>query len=424
MYHGGGGGGRRRPHEGGGGYGGGRRPFDGRGRGGRGGGGRGRGRGELIPIDNLDLVGTDERQLSTVAAGGSLEDRLSALTVVGDAGGWIEPRGPSLGVPYREAPVATNVWRLVPAPGAATDTLCVYHVRHLKKEFVADGDAAPAAPDAAPAPPPPVVAAPAGAGARPEEVLADGTRKPSETQKRRTLEAMRAVGEQARVQVFSDGARMLYACGPLEPHMSASGVVVAPVAGKPWRRWRVQLQPVTTIDVAEALRSTAVEDVARTASGELVDACTGERHHFSTIIDLAIKAHMTQNGYWDLGSGTYLVQGAPVRCQDRGLEIHLGVEVGVRKCEAGTCLAVDLVAKAAVRTQGALSTVSDLIIALFGERGPRSPKEVEKLKQLLHRKNVTILRKDFGGADEFAEISRKNFKDGGGAASSPRRPAT
>ena len=416
MYH-GGGGGRRRPHEGGGGYGGGRRPFDGRGRGGRGGGrgggGRGRGRGELIPTQDLQIVGTEERQLSTVEPGGSLEDRLSALTVVGDAGGWIEPRGPSLGVPYREARVATNVWRLVPASGAATDTICVYHVQRLKKEFVADGDAAPAAPDAAPAPPPPVVAAPAGAGARPEEVLADGTRKPSETQKRRTLEAMRAVGEQARVQVFSDGARMLYACGPLEPHMSASGVVVAPVAGKPWRRWRVQLQPVTTIDVAEALQSTAVEDVARTASGELVDACTGERHHFSTIIDLAIKAHMTQNGYWDLGSGTYLVQGAPVRCREGGLDILLGVDVGVRRCEAGTCLAVDLVAKAAVRTPGALSTVSDLIIALFGERGPRSPKEVEKLKQLLHRKNVTILRKDFGGADEFAEISRKNFKDRG-----------
>ena len=140
MYH-GGGGGRRRPHEGGGGYGGGRRPFDGRGRGGRGGGrgggGRGRGRGELIPIDNHDIVGTEERQLSTVEPGGSLEDRLSAL--------WIEPRGPSLGVPYREATVATNVWRLVPASGAATDTICVYHVRHLKKEFVADGDAAPAA---------------------------------------------------------------------------------------------------------------------------------------------------------------------------------------------------------------------------------------------------------------------------------------
>ena len=172
MYH-GGGGGRRRPHEGGGGYGGGRRPFDGRGRGGRGGGGRGRGRGELIPTQDLQIVGTEERQLSTVEPGGSLEDRLSALTVVGDAGGWIEPRGPSLGVPYREARVATNVWRLVPAPGAATDTLCVYHVRHLKKEFVADGDAASAAPDAAPdaapAPPPPVVAAPA--GARPEDCL-------------------------------------------------------------------------------------------------------------------------------------------------------------------------------------------------------------------------------------------------------------
>ena len=153
MYH-GGGGGRRRPHEGGGGYGGGRRPFDGRGRGGRGGGrgggGRGRGRGELISTQDLQIVGTEERQLSTVEPGGSLEDRLSALTVVGDAGGWIEPRGQSLGVPYRRAPVATNVWRLVPASGAATDTICVYHVQRLKKEFVADGDAAPAAPDAAP----------------------------------------------------------------------------------------------------------------------------------------------------------------------------------------------------------------------------------------------------------------------------------
>ena len=252
----------------------------------------------------------------------------------------------------------------------------------------------------------------AGAGARPEEVLADGTRKPSETQKRRTLEAMRAVGEQARVQVFSDGARMLYACGPLEPHMSASGVVVVPVAGKPWRQWCVQLQAVTTIDVAEALRSTAVTDVARTASGELVDACTGQRHHFSTIIDLAIKAHMTQNGYWDLGSGTYLVQGAPVPCREGGLDILLGVDVGVRNCEAGMCVAVDLVAKAAVRTTGALDTVADLIIALFGERGPRSPEDVAKLKQLLNRKMVTILRP--GMANEAAEISRKNFKEDGG----------
>ena len=77
MY--GGGGGRRRPYEGGGGYGGGRRPFDGRGRGrggGRGGGGRGRGQGELIPIENLEIVGTEERQLSTVVPGRSLEDCL------------------------------------------------------------------------------------------------------------------------------------------------------------------------------------------------------------------------------------------------------------------------------------------------------------------------------------------------------------
>ena len=183
------------------------------------------------------------------------------------------------------------------------------------------------------------------------------------------------------------------------------------MAGKPWRQWCVQLQAATTIDVAEALRSTAV-DVARTASGELVDACTGERHHFSTIIDLAIKAHMTQNGYWDLGSGTYLVQGAPVPCREGGLDILLGVDVGVRNCEAGTCVAVDLVAKAAVRTTGALDTVADLIIALFGERGPRSPEDVAKLKQLLNRKMVTILRP--GMANEAAEISRKNFKEDGG----------
>ena len=150
MY--GGGGGRRRPYEGGGGYGGGRRPFDGRGRGrggGRGGGGRGRGRGELIPIDNLEIVGTEERQLSTVVPGRSLEDVLSARGAAG-----IEPPGPPLGVPYKKAPVATNVWRLVAAPDAATDTLYVYHVRHLKKEFVAKGAAPDAAPDAAPAPPP------------------------------------------------------------------------------------------------------------------------------------------------------------------------------------------------------------------------------------------------------------------------------
>ena len=182
----------------------------------------------------------------------------------------------------------------------------------------------------------------------------------------------------------------MLACGPLEPHMSASGVVVAPVAGKPWRRWRVPTSP--SRPSTWPAWSTA-EDVARTASGELVDACTGERHHFSTIIDLAIKAHTTQSG---AGTSAAAVPGPgrAGRCREGGLDILLGVDVGVRRCEAGTCLAVDLVAKAAVRTPGALSTVSDLIIALFGERGPRSPKEVEA-QAAAAAQNVTILRKDF-----------------------------
>ena len=179
--------------------------------------------------------------------------------------------------------------------------------------------------------------------------------------------------------------------------------------------------------MAEAIRSAAVEDVARSASGELVDACTGARHHVSTIIDLAIKEHMTRDGYWPLGGGTYLAQGEPVRIQGasarEGLEIHMGVEMGLSRCEAGLCLAVDLTAKASVRS-GALDTVADLIVAVFGERGPRTPEEVLQLKQLLNRKMVTIIRP--GQPDETAKISRRNFRGatGGVLVATSARDAT
>lgn len=230
--------GRRRPHGGGGDNGGRRRQFDGGGRG-RGGGGRGGSRG-LIQTQDLETVGgaTAARQPSAVVPHQPLDARLSALTLTD--GPWIEPRAnTSAGVPYREASVATNVWRLVPT--GDVPELHHYSVERVKREFVPDG-AAPdgAAPDAAPAPGPAapgtVVATP---GARAEELFADGTRKPAETKKRRTIEALRAVGEAAGVAVLSDGAQQLYASGPLEGLMSASGVVFAPVADKPWRQWAV-----------------------------------------------------------------------------------------------------------------------------------------------------------------------------------------
>ena len=372
-----------------------------------------------------------------------LDVKLQKMSLHDDS--WIEPKAKQT-VITEAVKVATNVYSLKQW-GVAAPTIHHYEIVDLKKTWVLldpprepraplapmnsnDQEPAPAdvAPDVAPADVAPAALAPAEDQLRDdrdaEDFFADGSRVPKETARRRVFEAIAALGATASSMcLWTDGAKQVYATEALGPE--AAVTVKAPVAGvavvvnqdsrRKQRQWRISLRKVSELGVADWYDELSKrEDVFRSPSGELVDACSGQRCQMLTVLELALGAHMRQHGLCDVGNGRYLNERRrkPVGACD----LRMGVEAKIKRVEAGLVVSADLIAKLVVRSDDR-GTIADLIFQTLGrelEHRELRDDEAKTVRQLIKEKMVTILRIDPATErlerNETGQISPRTFK--------------